>query len=177
MMRRLTGRCSMSAPPPDPAAPVLVPVDFSAGSAPAHQRAAQYARRSRLPLVILHVVHDPGAAPGSYAPREAGEGLRPLDDVGRELLEEFLAECRERDPDLPTAGEVRLEMAVGLPANRILEVAQALGAGHIVMGSRGRTGLSRLLLGSKAERVVQLSPVPVTIVKVAAAADPEVPAP
>jgi nucleotide-binding universal stress UspA family protein len=35
----------------------------------------------------------------------------------------------------------------------------------IVMGSQGRTGLSRFLLGSKAQRVVQLAPVPVTIVK------------
>ncbi len=54
---------------------------------------------------------------------------------------------------------------MGLPATRILEVAHALGAQLIVMGSRGRTGLSHLLLGSKAQRVVQLSRIPVTIVK------------
>ena len=56
-------------------------------------------------------------------------------------------------------------MVVGLPATRILEVAEILGAQLIVMGSRGLTGIAHLMLGSKAQRVVQLSPIPVTIVK------------
>ncbi len=54
---------------------------------------------------------------------------------------------------------------VGLPITRILEVAEEIGAQLIVMGSHGRTGLPHLLLGSKAEKVAQLSPIPVTIVK------------
>ena len=53
----------------------------------------------------------------------------------------------------------------GLPANRILEVAADEDAQLIVMGSKGRTGLKNLLIGSKSERVAKLSPVPVTIVK------------
>jgi len=44
-------------------------------------------------------------------------------------------------------------------------VADKIDASMIVMGSQGRTGLPHLLLGSKAERIAQLSPVPVTIVK------------
>ena len=58
--------------------------------------------------------------------------------------------------------------------DRILEVAEKSGAQQIVMGSLGRSGLSHLLLGSKAQRVVQLSPIPVTIVKAphAAKTDP-----
>ena len=54
---------------------------------------------------------------------------------------------------------------VGLPVTRILEVATKTEAQMIVMGSQGRTGLSHLLLGSKAEKVAQLAPIPVTIVK------------
>ena len=53
----------------------------------------------------------------------------------------------------------------GIPATRILEIAETRHARLIVMGSQGRTGLPHLLLGSKAERVVQMSPIPVTIVK------------
>ena len=49
--------------------------------------------------------------------------------------------------------------------NRILEAAEQVKASMIVMGSRGRTGLPHLLLGSKAERIAQMAPMPVTIVK------------
>ena len=59
----------------------------------------------------------------------------------------------------------------GIPGSRILEAAESADASLIVMGSRGRTGLPHLLLGSKAERVVQLSPIPVTIVKAEASKD------
>ncbi|MGB5472794.1 MAG: universal stress protein, partial [Gammaproteobacteria bacterium] len=53
----------------------------------------------------------------------------------------------------------------GLPVNRILELADKSAARMIVMGSQGRTGLARALLGSKAEQVVRLAHIPVTIVK------------
>ena len=144
---------------------VCQPVDFSPGSAAALGWAARFAELGRLPLVVLHVVHDPGAAPGSYSTAATTDDLRPHDQVAREQLEAFLDRCRQEQPGLAALAAPGLELAVGLPANRILEVAERIGAGHIVMGSRGRTGLSHLLLGSKAERVVQLSPIPVTIVK------------
>jgi nucleotide-binding universal stress UspA family protein len=54
----------------------------------------------------------------------------------------------------------------GLPTTRILEVAESKNAIMIVMGSKGRGGIKRLLLGSVAERVVQLSPLPVTVAKI-----------
>jgi nucleotide-binding universal stress UspA family protein len=53
----------------------------------------------------------------------------------------------------------------GLPVNRILEIAEKSNSRMIVMGSQGRTGLSHIMLGSKAEQVMRLSPIPVTIVK------------
>jgi len=56
-------------------------------------------------------------------------------------------------------------LVVGTPVTRILEIAKKKQASMIIIGSHGRTGLSHLLVGSKAERVVQLSPIPVTVVK------------
>ena len=53
----------------------------------------------------------------------------------------------------------------GLPVTRILETAENIDARMIVMGSQGLTGLAHLLIGSKAEQVVRLSKIPVTIVK------------
>jgi nucleotide-binding universal stress UspA family protein len=54
---------------------------------------------------------------------------------------------------------------VGTPVTRIVEIAEKKQAYMIIVGSHGRTGLSHFLVGSKAERVVQLSPIPVTVVK------------
>jgi nucleotide-binding universal stress UspA family protein len=56
-------------------------------------------------------------------------------------------------------------LVAGLPPGRIVEVAAEIGAELVVLGSRGRTGLAHVLLGSVAERVVQTAPMPVTVVK------------
>ena len=113
---------------------------------------------------MLHVVHDPGEAPGYYH-RGDKDLLRPMKDVATEMLEEFLEKVRRENPEVAAIGELETKLVRGIPASRILEIAEAVNAGHIVIGSRGRTGLPHLLLGSKAERVVQMSPVPVTTVK------------
>lgn len=147
----------------DGAPPILVPVDFSPSSVAALQWAAEASQSFDAPLIVLHVVHDPGAAPGYYA--QGGKDLRPMEDTAKEILESFLDDARKTHPALARVKRLESMLVVGLPASRILEVAEKVGARLIVMGSQGRTGLSHLLLGSKAQRVVQLSPVPVTIVK------------
>jgi len=117
------------------------------------------------PLIVLHVVHDPEAGPGYYARPERDGFLQSMEEAASELMEEFLARVRKENPDLAALRDPQTLLVVGLPATRILEVAEETGAQMIVMGSQGRTGLSRFLLGSKAQRVVQLAPIPVTIVK------------
>ena len=145
--------------------PILAAVDFSVHSEEALLWAADAARRFEAPLIVLHVVHDPGSAPGSYKREGQLNGTVPQEEVAVEQLEDFLRRVAERDPDLAEPGFLETLLVVGLPATRIVEVAEAEGAQLIVVGSQGRTGLSRVLLGSKAQRVAQLSPVPVTIVK------------
>jgi nucleotide-binding universal stress UspA family protein len=54
---------------------------------------------------------------------------------------------------------------VGGPANAIVECAEEESVDHIVTGSHGRSGVTRILLGSVAETVVRRSPVPVTVVR------------
>jgi nucleotide-binding universal stress UspA family protein len=56
-------------------------------------------------------------------------------------------------------------LVVGTPATRIVEVAEKKQAGMIIIGSHGRPGLAHLLVGSKVQRVIQLSPIPVTVLK------------
>ena len=139
--------------------PVLVPVDFSASSAEALVWAGDLAERLNEPLIILHVIHD--VAPGSYVRTEEGS-LERYQTAATAMMSEFIDRVAERQPSVADAERMVVE---GLPVTRILEIARNRNAQHIVMGSRGRTGLSHLFLGSKAERVVQLAPIPVTIVK------------
>jgi nucleotide-binding universal stress UspA family protein len=137
-------------------------VDFSSYSAAALEWAARAATAWGAPLEILHVVHDPASHPGYYG--DAGTPAERIEDAAERQMEEFVAKVTADVPDLGL-DSARTRLVVGLPVSRILEVAKAERAQLIVMGSLGRTGLTHLMLGSKAEEVVRLSSVPVTIVK------------
>ena len=117
--------------------PILVPIDFSPHSEIALIYASELAEALECPLVALHVVHDPGEAPGYYAAvsGKKKKQLRMIQDVAADMMSQFMHQADKTD------------------------------ARMIVMGSQGRTGLAHVLLGSKAEQVVRLSPRPVTIVK------------
>lgn len=147
-----------------PARPILVPVDFSAYSRAALRWALVAADCLDAPLEIVHVVHDPEAGPGFYARPKRKGFLRRMEEAAAEMMEEFIADFRRDHPEMNDL-EVRTELVIGLPASRILEVAESINARLIVMGSQGRTGLGRFLIGSKAQRVAQLARIPVTIVK------------
>ncbi|ARS89830.1 universal stress protein [Natrarchaeobaculum aegyptiacum] len=138
---------------------ILVAYD---GSEPA-QKAATHAfqRYSDEEIVLLRVVE---AADGS-----TGAGI--------ELAKEYLADRREAasedvveevaDLAGATEADYRTEVAVGNPAREIVSFAEddEEEIEHIVIGNHGRSGVSRVLLGSVAEKVVRRSPVPVTVVR------------
>lgn len=144
--------------------PILVPVDFSPSSEQALLFAADIATCLKAPLIVLHVVHDPGDAPGYYA-RQDEKAIKGLEDIAAEMLAEFLERMVSAHPKLKVLGKAQTELVAGLPVTRILEVVEKLEPYMVVMGSRGRTGISHLLLGSKAEQIVRLCPAPVTIIK------------
>lgn len=151
--------------------PVLVAVDFSDDSRAALVWACDYARIAGTELLILHVAHDPAASPGFY--RRMDEAwMRPMVEVAEEMMAEFVAAMRNSRPDLEALRTASTRLVSGLPAGRIIEVAQEVCAPLIVVGSKGRTGLAHILLGSVAERVAQLATMPVVIVKQAQAEQP-----
>jgi nucleotide-binding universal stress UspA family protein len=143
---------------------ILCAVDFSADSEAALLWACKQANRDDGRLVVLHVVHDPASSPGFYR-KPDGDWLRPMEDVAREMFSEFLSDFHRQHPE--TAGLTPIETMVvrGLPSGRIVEVAEAVAADQVIVGSRGRTGLPHVLLGSVAHRVVQIARPPVTVVK------------
>jgi nucleotide-binding universal stress UspA family protein len=144
---------------------ILVPVDFSPHSEAALLCALELADKLGAPLTILHIVHDLGDAPGYYSVKGRKKQLRRLEDVAADMLSEFIKNMLEKVPGNALLEKAETLLVVGLPVTRILETAEHINARMIVMGSQGRTGLSHVLLGSKAEQVVRLAPIPVMIVK------------
>lgn len=144
--------------------PILCAVDFSPDSRAALSWACDQAERVGAPLIVLHVVHDPAASPGFY--REVEEDwIRPMAEVAEEMMAEFMTAARDARPDCAALATAETRLVPGLPPGRIVEVAAAEAASMIVIGSRGRTGLAHILLGSVAERVAQTAPMPVVVVK------------
>lgn len=144
---------------------ILVPVDFSAHSEAALLRAAEFAERMSAALIVLHVVHDPGEMPGYYSKLIKKKRATRMQDVAGEALAEFMDRTQEENPGSAALADAQLLMIKGLPVTRILEVVKQVEPIMVIMGSQGRTGLKNLVIGSKANQVVQLCPVPVTIVK------------
>ena len=152
--------------------PILVAIDFSPHSLGALQWAAQAADCLDVPVLLLHVVHDPESAPGYYLnAKKRKKLLRRFEERADEMMEEFVSDALKKYPDLRKIKKLETNLVIGLPVTRILEIAKQRDAQLIVVGSQGRTGLPHLLLGSKALKVAQLSPIPVTIVKDGGPAD------
>lgn len=140
-----------------PFAHVLVPTDFSEGAARATELAAELAVSFDARLTLLHVVSTPTAAALWYA-----EGLTyPVEEIytaARRELERAGEVVRRVHPAVATV------LAGGDPRDEILSSTRELGADLVVMGTHGRRGLERLVLGSTAESVVRTSRVPVLVV-------------
>lgn len=144
---------------------ILIPVDFSAHSAAALEHAAKLARLLPAAMIALHVVHDPVDMPGYYATLVKKKRFERIQDAAASAFHEFMQRVIDANPDNAPLSAVEPVMVIGLPVTRILEVVQQLDPIMVVMGSQGRTGLRHLVLGSKAAQIIQLCPVPVTIVK------------
>jgi nucleotide-binding universal stress UspA family protein len=144
---------------------ILAMVDFSPTSGAVIAHAVELADGLDKPLTVLHVVHDPGDAPGYYQVKGRKRVLKRSEEMAREMFDGFLAQCRAEFPKSKALRGAADILVVGLPVTRMLEVVQRRKPWVVVMGSAGRTGLSRLMIGSKAEQMARLCPVPVTIVK------------
>ena len=134
--------------------PVVVPFDFSEHSETALQRAASLVNRPEQ-LHVLHVLP-------FLVPTEPGVVWATVDDAHR--IQHALESLRESIQKL-NVGNAELEVRMGDPGQVACDRAEELAAELIVVGSHGRTGLTRMLLGSVAERVVRLAHCQVLVVK------------
>ncbi len=145
---------------------ILIPVDFSPDSLQAVRQSLVLAASLSADLLLLHVVHDLPGNPGFYHKKKAGEKLvRKMTEAAEEMMAEFIKESRLESKAKQAGVGLNVRLTRGLPTTQILHAAKREKAGLIVMGSSGRTGISRLLMGSTAEQVVRLAETPVMVVK------------
>jgi universal stress protein A len=136
---------------------ILHPTDFSPASRPALARAVALAKASRGRLTVLHVV---SRAVPYVRELHLREQLRAaIRDEAQRRLDALLSKAKEARV---SAEGVLVE---GEPHREIVRVATSRHADVIVMGTHGRTGLSRFLMGSVATRVLREAPCPVLTVR------------
>ncbi len=136
---------------------ILVPVDFSEPAQRALDLALTLASKFESKVTLLHASWTPPSAYMAY-----GEGIywptAEMEQAAQRELDALASRAKAQHPRTESA------LIAGEPWQMILEAAKARGCDLIVMGTHGRRGLSRVFLGSVAEKVVRLSPVPVMTV-------------
>jgi nucleotide-binding universal stress UspA family protein len=145
---------------------ILVALDGSATSKAGFKSAIELARDQRATLVGLHVLDDSSITlnfEGAYVPAPYVDKLfESLRQRGHEILRQAEAAAKAAGVDMqPMLVEARGQTI----AQTILAQVRKAKADVIVIGTHGRRGLSRVLMGSDAEAVVRESPVPVLLVR------------
>jgi nucleotide-binding universal stress UspA family protein len=139
---------------------ILHPTDFSPASRPAFNEALEMAKATDAQLLVVHVLPPVPVVPEAYMNPDVWDQLhRGQRAVGERQLNRLLARAK--------AAGVRassLLVDVGVTHEQIVRAAKRQRADLIVMGTHGRTGLTRALLGSVAARVIATAKCPVLTV-------------
>lgn len=143
---------------------ILVPLDGSPPSDEALGTAVELAKANGSQLRLVHVL-DRSAYWTGYDPAggAAGQVLQAMQDAGKRLLEE--AATRARGAGLAVETEFIDGSGGGRLGEAVAQAANNWAADLIVVGTHGRRGPSRLLLGSGAEQIIRLARVPVLVTR------------
>jgi universal stress protein A len=148
---------------------ILAPTDFSRSSGFALEWAANLAEALRADLTLLHVVSE---EEGRILEEVIGEGAAV--QIPRGVRENVLEERRKKFTEqfrivlpeyLRKSLTVEEALRIGVPFLEIVKTAKEKDVDLIVMGTHGRTGLSHVLIGSVAEKVVHHAHCPVLTIK------------
>lgn len=136
---------------------ILVPTDFSENSQHALKYAVALAQSFKAKLIVVHVWEQPIVATPTetYHPEIWAEAETAEKQKLSRLTEELRAQGIEAEPVFGS----------GLAHNEIAKTAKELDVDLITLATHGRTGLSHLLFGSTAEKIIRLAPCPVLVVK------------
>lgn len=147
---------------------ILLAHDLSEHARPVLRAALDLGRQLHSTVHILHVITPPLTVPPGVWFTVPEMDVAPFEEriregAERELARSVLEATREGDP------QTRIHVRLGEPSTAILSEARKLDATLIVLGTHGRNGWQRLMLGSVAERVLRMAPVPVLTLSAAAA--------
>ncbi len=141
---------------------VIVATDFSDPAAIALDYGRNFARAFEATLHVIHVANDLAtAAPVSEIPMDLSKLQAQIDAEAQEALDALVT-----DDDRQTLRVKTVLLTSSTPARAILAYATEVRADLIIVGTHGRGGLSALILGSVAQKVVRAAPCPVLTVRV-----------
>lgn len=133
---------------------ILLATDGSEDAAQATQAATDLASKSGSELHVVHVWHD---VPGPY---RHGYVKRELRRQGQEVLDEQVRKIEEAGGAVAQA-----HLREGRTSDEVIELGEELGAGLLVVGSRGMGTVKRILIGSHSEEIVHHAHIPVLVVR------------
>jgi len=143
---------------------ILAPTDFSDDSNLALRYTVELAQKFSAEVIVVHV--DQPLAPVMVSELNPGLDFGTMNRIAEEQRMLALRELDRTTEQVRESGiKSRSLMRVGAPFLEIINAAQSEGADLIVMGTHGRTGLSHVLMGSVAERVVNKAPCPVLTIR------------
>ena len=144
---------------------IMIPIDYSENSKVALGYGADFAASFGASLDIVHVWDRPTYLTDAVMVQHPGEAHKPIGELIRENAEHDMAEFLGQ-LTLPSGLTTSSRLLSGEPASTL--VAELKKGEHdlVILSTHGRTGLAHLLLGSIAEKLVRLSPVPVLTVPV-----------
>jgi len=138
---------------------ILCPVDFSPGSHRAVEVAVRLARESDAELELVHALYVPGVLyAGEYV--VPPEDLQRMTEDARRALDATFGEAQKLGATRTSA-----KLLSGVPWSAIMDAAEDPAIDLLVVGTHGRTGLARVLLGSVTEKVVRHAPCSVLVVR------------
>ena len=142
---------------------ILAPIDGSPSSKQGLAEAVAVARLTGGRLRLVHVINEPFVAMGLDGALSTGADLfQIVRDAAQAVLADAMAGVRLAGVDVD--GQL-LDSFEGRVCDLVVKAAQDWPADLIVIGTHGRRGVGRLLLGSDAEQILRLAPVPVLLVR------------
>ncbi len=141
---------------------ILVPIDGSPTSDIGLDEAIRLARGQGAALRLVHVLDDLIVVPGADSLVYLDSTVALLREKGTQIVEAARARARAQGVKVDA---ITLEMSGGRAAEPIVAEARRWGADLIVLGTHGRRGVTRLVMGSDAEEIVRGAPVPVLLVR------------
>ena len=144
---------------------ILVPVDFSLPSEEALIYASEMAAYRNARLVILHVMYVPFDFTETSEAKEFKQELRKKEHLALEQMDKFMTKAAKKSAYSRVVNKAKRLFVRGLPVAKILQIMDKISPVAVVMGNFEATDSQSFQLSEKVEQVLQLSSVPVTVVK------------